>query len=328
MILLLFLIHGTVMDSQKHSVAEAAVTLQSTAVQLKTTTGSTGAFRFPEVPAGSYTIRAGKKDIGETTFGPFDLAANESKQIDLTLQTLDFNDEPKFVVAGVTDTTARGGHGSDTVLRSAESLAQATASLGPESPEAVRLLLRLAVALYTNGSYDQAAQRFFEACDKNPPDPTPYLFLAKVQTVAITNLPGYEERMARFARLQPNNAEAQYYYAVSLWKQHKGPEQVAALLNKAVQLDPALGKAYLQLGILHFDQEHLKEAQAAFEKAIELTPSLVEAHYRLAQTYRRLGNPAAAKKELAIYDQLSKESAQEAERRRAELRQFIDELRK
>ena len=38
-------------------------------------------------------------------------------------------DEPKFIVAGVTDASQRGGHGSDPVLRSAESLAKETASL-------------------------------------------------------------------------------------------------------------------------------------------------------------------------------------------------------
>src|SRR5580692_9617977 len=39
-------------------------------------------------------------------------------------------DEPKFIVAGVADPSARGGHGSDPVLRSADSLAKATAALG------------------------------------------------------------------------------------------------------------------------------------------------------------------------------------------------------
>jgi hypothetical protein len=32
------------------------------------------------------------------------------------------------------------------------------------------------------------------------------------------------ERLARFAKLHPDNAWANYYYAVGLWKQRKGPE--------------------------------------------------------------------------------------------------------
>ncbi len=45
-----------------------------------------------------------------------------------------FFDEPQFTVAGVTDNTYRGGHGSDAVLRSSETLTKATASLSDESP--------------------------------------------------------------------------------------------------------------------------------------------------------------------------------------------------
>ena len=45
-----------------------------------------------------------------------------------------FFDEPRFTVAGVTDTTNLGGHGSDTVVRNREALAQATASLSRQLP--------------------------------------------------------------------------------------------------------------------------------------------------------------------------------------------------
>jgi tetratricopeptide (TPR) repeat protein len=342
--------------------------LQGPAV-LNTTTDPHGEYRFPSVPPGTYTIKAGK-----TTAGPFNLSANESKQIDLTLApALDFDDEPNFVVAGVTDATARGGHGSDTVMRSADSLAQATASLGKAPsedplkavheyqkaaerdptepnlfnwgaelllhratipaievfnkgvrlhPDSVRIILGLAAALYANGAYPEAAQRFFEACDKHPSDPNPYLFLAQVKAIAITDLPGYTERLARFAKQEPKNAWAQYYYAASLWRHHEKAEEVEALLAKAVQLDPKLAEAYLELGTLRIDQENLPAALAAFNKAIEVNPKLEEAHYRLAQTYRRTGNPAAARKELAIYAELTK-----ANRIQPELQQFIYKLR-
>jgi tetratricopeptide (TPR) repeat protein len=183
--------------------------------------------------------------------------------------------------------------------------------------------LGLATALYANGAYPQAAQRFFEACDQNPSDPNPYLFLAKVQTVAITDLPGYTARMARFAELNPANAEAQYYYAVCLWKHHENPERVEALLKKALELNPKLGEAYLEQGILQFDRNNLTQARAAFEQAIQINPRLEEAHYRLSQTYRRLGDPTNASKELAIYNQLSKATPQQPP-----LQQFIYELRR
>jgi hypothetical protein len=52
-----------------------------------------------------------------------------------------------------------------------------------------------------------------------------------------------------------------------------------------------------------------------------------EAHYRLAQVYRRAGDAAKAETELQIYDRIAKESAQKAERERHEIRQFVYTLR-
>ncbi len=43
-------------------------------------------------------------------------------------------------------------------------------------PHSARMLVALGVAWYSNGSYDQAAQRLCEASDLNPNDPKAYLF--------------------------------------------------------------------------------------------------------------------------------------------------------
>ena len=61
--------------------------------------------------------------------------------------------------------------------------------------------------------------------------------------------------------------------------------------------------------------------------AMQLDPKMEEAHYRLAQAYRQLGQPDQAKDELRHYEQLSKESAQETERDRRQIRQLVYTLR-
>ena len=43
-----------------------------------------------------------------------------------------FSDKPNFTVAGVTDWTAVGGHGSDSILRTSEDLARETLALKPK----------------------------------------------------------------------------------------------------------------------------------------------------------------------------------------------------
>jgi tetratricopeptide (TPR) repeat protein len=195
------------------------------------------------------------------------------------------------------------------------------------------MLTGLGAAWYARGSYEQAVQRLCEASDLNPDDPEPYLFLGKMQAVQTTQSEALTERLGRFARLQPENALANYYYAVSLWKRRKSPEdvadlaQVTSLLEKAVRLDPKLGPGYLQLGVLYSERKDFLNAILAYQQAIAATPRLEEAHYRLAQAYRQVGEASKAQAELQLYEQISKEKEEELEHRRHELQQFVYQLR-
>jgi tetratricopeptide (TPR) repeat protein len=200
-------------------------------------------------------------------------------------------------------------------------------------PRSSRMLLGLGAAFYSRGAYDEAALRFFEATDINPADPTPYLFLGQVQNSEIRALDGFLERMGRFAKLEPVNAHANYLYAVAIWQHSKGAEdrqitaQVEALLEKTVDLDPTLSDAYLQLGILHSAHQNFPQAIADYKKAIEAGSQSEEVHYRLAQAYQRAGEASKARQEFEIYNRLSKTSAEQAERERRAVRQFVFDLR-
>jgi Tfp pilus assembly protein PilF len=103
--------------------------------------------------------------------------------------------------------------------------------------------------------------------------------------------------------------------------------QVKSLLEKAVHLDPKLGPAYLQIGILYSERRDFSSAIAAYRQAIEAAPRLEEAHYRLAQAYRQAGEAPNAQAELQLYTQISKEKAEETERQRHELQHFVYQLR-
>jgi lipopolysaccharide biosynthesis regulator YciM len=196
-------------------------------------------------------------------------------------------------------------------------------------PHSVRMLAGLGVAWYEHGSYDQAAMRLCEASDLNPKDPNPYLFLGKMLGAETAQSGGMAERLERFARLQPENAQANYYFAVSLWKQRRDPGdtknlvQVESLLQKAVRLDPKLAAAHLQLGILYADRKDFPKAIAAYQKAAEADPRLAEPHYRLVQAYKRTGETQKAQQELQLYEQISRQGVVEIERQRHELRQFV-----
>lgn len=199
-------------------------------------------------------------------------------------------------------------------------------------PQSVRMLTALGASWYALGSPEEAVQRLCEASDLNPEDPNPYLFMGKMQATEAMPSEAIAQRLAGFAKLQPGNALANYYYAVSLWKARKSAAddsalaQIESLLAKAVQIDPKLGEAYLQLGIVYAEQKETAKATSAYEQAIAATPDLAQAHYRLAQAYRLAGQPAKAQAELQLYEKISKENTLEAETERRQIQQFVYQL--
>jgi tetratricopeptide (TPR) repeat protein len=479
-------IRGRVEDSQGHAVAGATVHLQHSSEAQATQTDKDGGYSFMPSPGDGYTLRVGKAGMGEATFGPLALKADEIKNVDLKLAstTAEFYDEPQFTVSGVSDVTAPAGHGSDTVLRTSESFAKDVASLNKERsrsvsakeekslremadrepsnfeanhlvgellarsgrpcdaisfleraaqvkgddyansfdlarayvdagqyeraqtisrellgrrdipelhhlladteeklgdpvaavreyqraaemdpsennlfdwgaellihralqpaievykkgtrlyPQSPRMLIGLGVSWYATGSYDQAVESLCRAADLKPEDPQPYLFLGKMQSVSPYRSEALTERLARFAKIQPGNALAKYYYAVSLWDRPKAqPDregQVDALLNEALRLDPKLAPAHLQLGILYAERKDLPKAIAEFKRALEIDPQLEEGHFRLAQAYRLSGDQTNAQQELRLFNEISKQHAEQIDRDRHDLGHFVYTLR-
>jgi tetratricopeptide (TPR) repeat protein len=521
-------IDGYVRDSSSKPVVNVAVGLISgtseqplAASDQITRTDSEGHYRFEVHRAGMFSLRAQMYGYDDVTIARVSLARHETTKIDLTLwptkasdlqdasepiqtsakpntQAPQYYDEPQFTVAGVTQATSSGGHGSDMALRTTEALARATVSLSREPskepgtelskgpagsssaaisaasenslrdavvrnpdnfdanrrlgkmlldngkaaeavpyleraagiraadaevhhllgdaeekagnpleavrefqraaeldpsepnlfdwgtellshralepatevltkgssmfPQSVRILVALGVAWYARGSYEQAAQYLGNASDLDPRDPTPYLFLGRMQSVETMPSEIAVQRLGRFAELQPDNPLANYYYAVALfkqlWTQSAGAAdkersgRVEALLLKAEKLDSKLGAAYLQLGILYSERGDFRRAISAYEKTIEVSreeasppdvdqrvvdqqlvssqveETLAEAHYRLAQAYLRIGDKAKAQEQFQLHAELSKKTKGDSERERREIQEFVISLRK
>jgi tetratricopeptide (TPR) repeat protein len=494
-------LRGEVHDVQGKPVSGATLHLQTeSGSELQTAhTEENGRFSFSALDQGVYALQAQMTGYGEAKLSSIFIAAQEAKTIDLTLgpeksqprasSAPEFFDQPQFTVSGVTDTTSLGGHGSDTIVRTRETLAKDTASLGkgptgrdpavfaateaglrakvehdpqafepnralgeflvgqarardaipyldraaklnpgdyksayalalanagagnyerareiavallphhnqgdlhhlladvqeklgnsleavreyeraatlnpgepylfdwgselllhhaPEPalevftngnrrfPHSVRMLIGIGATWFARGSYDVAIERICQASDLDPNDSSPYLFLGRIEIAQAMPPETLVEKLHRFVTLQPENAAANYYYAVGLWKRRKTSGDTAAaghvesLLNQAIHLDAKLAAAYLQLGILHSDRGDFSRAVSDYRQAIQAEPQLEEAHYRLAQAYRQAGEPDKAKAELQLYDQAVKESVQRTERERHEIRQFVYTLR-
>jgi len=431
-------LHGTIRDSQGKPVTNASVSLteKNSTHSRSVSTDEQGHYTFTGLSAGVYSVHAVKSGSGEGEIISVLVNARENKSVDLTTSSAvagapQFFDEPQFSVSGVTDTTSLGGHGSDTVVRTRDSIAKDTTTLSkveaespgvaPEVdkslragnysqardevrqqianhdtaalhhllgsideklgdsldavheyqhaaqmdatepyvfdwgselllhhaaepaaevfdkgtklfPKSTRMWIGLGAASFARGSNQEAVRQVCAASDVNPNDPAPYLFLGKMQHAEKNSSDEVLEKLQRFATLQPQNAQANYYYAVVLWKNRDPQDKsraahVESLLANSIRLDPQFAEAELEMGIVYADQGNASAAIPYYQRAIQIAPQTEESHFRLAQAYRQTGQPEKSKEELRLYQQLSKESSAELERQRREIRQFVYTLR-
>jgi Tfp pilus assembly protein PilF len=196
-------------------------------------------------------------------------------------------------------------------------------------PKSARLMIGLGMALYARGNYDDAVKSLLKGADLNPSDPDCYLFLSKAYNSSPGQANEVTERFRRFVQLQPRNARAHYYYAMSLWKGKRAEDpaldlrQIEALLKTSLALDPKFAEAHLQLGNLYSDQNKYAEAIPEYEKARELDPDLADVRYRLGQAYVRTGAKDRAQEEFAVYQKIREQHLAELDKQRAEIRQFV-----
>jgi tetratricopeptide (TPR) repeat protein len=204
-------------------------------------------------------------------------------------------------------------------------------------PNSERMLIGLGAVWFAQDDFDQAVQKICEASDLNPNDSVPYLFLGKIEASQTVPSAKIVETLHRFVTLHSDNAEAYYYYALGLWKRRTdgaSTQAIESLLNRAIDLNPDFVSAYLQRGILRAEQGDAAKAIDDYQRAVQaalrtkdVTSELQDAHYRLAQAYRRIGDLDRAKAELALYEKMAKESAQHADQERRDIRQFVYTLR-
>ncbi len=145
-------VEGSVRDGAGKPVVDASVHLQELGHSnpSETRTNGDGAFAFSAVPAGTYTVKVAKSGFSDATEDSIKLAPAEKRHCDFVLRSsgassshsatpppsaaLELDDRPNFTVAGITDSTGSGGHGSETRMRTGEALARETLQLKAANP--------------------------------------------------------------------------------------------------------------------------------------------------------------------------------------------------
>ena len=160
-------------------------------------------------------------------------------------------DPPTFIPAGVTDPANRGGHGSDPVLRSAESLAQAAAALSSEhQPDATEQSLRDALA-------------------HDPGNAGLHHSLADVEEKSGRFLQALHE----YQRAVEINASEPFIFdfGVELLK-HRASDQAADIFTRGHRLFPRSTRILLGLAVADYFRGSLDDAAKYFFEAADLDP--------------------------------------------------------
>ncbi len=414
-------IEGKVKAQDGQTVSGVSVQLNendAAATPVKAMTDSAGAYRFEVSQPGRYRVSAQKDGYQKARSEIVDLAAGESKRVDIVLQKtvvssqgvsdgMQFSDEPNFTVAGVTDWSNVGLHGSDTNVRTGETLAKETAALKSDAPtgksansdeadahrlsgdakeksgdpvaavneyakavqldpseanyfawgaelllhrggaatievftkgaeahpQSARMFAGLGAAYYFDGEFPKAAETFCVASDLQPRDPSPYVFLGRMEKSSSETFPCAEQRLRRFANDQPQNASANYYYGVVLWKKARKSQaprdfqDAEKSLKNAAALEPGNGEVYVQLGMLYNARGEKTAALESFQRAVAVNPKLADGHYQLSIAYRQSGSLDKAESEMKTYQELKKADDAELQKQRKASQQFVTILK-
>lgn len=172
-------------------------------------------------------------------------------------------------------------------------------------PPSARIRVGLGVAYYSLGQYDAAVQTLCEAVDLDPKDVKALDFLGKMTDISPQYASEVTERLARFARLYPENSAANYYYGRSLReRKQNGAEKY---LVKSIELKPDFAPAHFELGLLYEDNRRDQDAIHQYELSAQCAPDLLKAHYHLARLYQKAGRNALAQKEFQAVKALKRD---------------------
>jgi tetratricopeptide (TPR) repeat protein len=91
-------------------------------------------------------------------------------------------------------------------------------------------------------------------------------------------------------RLVPTSAERQFVEASSLDDGDPAHhEEALSGYRRALEIDPDLVPAIINLANIHYSRNEIAEAQALYERAIALEPEVFEAHFNLGNIFHDLG---------------------------------------
>ncbi len=113
---------------------------------------------------------------------------------------------------------------------------------------------------------------------------------AKVLQLRRPEPPPLAALMDAQATSGPSSAE-EYFHAASIMDDGN-PQQFSdalAAYRRALEIDPYLVPALINLANLHYSRDQIPEAHALYERAVAIDPGVFEAHFNLGNIFHDLG---------------------------------------
>lgn len=93
---------------------------------------------------------------------------------------------------------------------------------------------------------------------------------------------------------RPLSQAEQYFATASALDDGDHVEEAVNAYRRALEIDPYLVPALINLANIHYSRQQVAEAQALYERAIALEPDVFEAHFNLGNIFHDLGRYGSA----------------------------------
>jgi tetratricopeptide (TPR) repeat protein len=304
-------VNGVVHNAGGEPISGANIYLddEKNAAKAHSVSADDGSFQLTVDHGGTYTVRAQKSGWTGDQSDPIELPRDAHKRIELVMEIsrnptansegatattpaggktastatgtnstngIDFSDEPSFTVAGVTDRSNLGLHGSDTAARTSDSLARETARLKAEEPGKIAQpnatamqKYQSAVELEEKGDFSGArdlTQKALVAGD----DSEGHHLLGDLDEKLNDPLDAVRE-YERAARMYPS--EQNYFDWASELLLHKAAQPAVEVFTKGASAHPQSARMLAGLGAAQYAVRSYEDAARSLCKASDLKPS-------------------------------------------------------
>jgi tetratricopeptide (TPR) repeat protein len=175
-----------------------------------------------------------------------------------------------------------------------------------------RLQVQIGLLYQKKGDFGAAEAWFQKSLQSNPTNRSAYLALANLMLRTDRRQAGLD-LLAKSIQVLPNDPLLLYMYGGELLESEEkiGSQQLekaAAILKKALELNPYYANTHYLLGKLYLSKGDQHAAQASFEKACAFNPEHVSAYYQLSLLARRQGKKEKAAELGKIVQKLNEKS--------------------